>query len=102
MGQKSVTYRVRPVTRYIVACYTSETEADGRTSAECVDMGEFDSEAKASNAVLAFGDSETVKAQPPKFIFTHRPNTPPGYEQARMWESGVGWGDDPNTDAAPE
>ena len=90
---KSITYRVRQVTRHIVTRYTSDNK-----SGFCEEMGEFDNEAKASNAVLAFGDSETVSAKPPNFVFTVRPNTPPGHEQERKWERGVGWDDLPNCD----
>lgn len=88
---RTVEYRVRPVTRYVVTRYQTDTEG----ACGCEAMGEFDNEVKASNAVLAFGDSETIDAQPADVVITNRPNTPPGFEQRREWRYGIGWGDNP-------
>ncbi len=87
---KTVEYRVRSVTRYLVTRYE-----ESENSASSESMGEFDNEVKASNAVHAFGNSETVMAQPADIVITKRPNTPTGCEQIRTWKLREGWDDCP-------
>ncbi|MGI9502739.1 MAG: hypothetical protein ACR2RE_06760 [Geminicoccaceae bacterium] len=63
---KTVEYRVRPVTRYIVTKYE-----EGDNGASCGEAGEFASEVLARNAALAFVHQETVMAQPADKVIGH-------------------------------
>ncbi len=94
----TVEFRVIPVTRYIVTRYEEESDGSGASNSP---IGEFDNEVKASNAVSAFGEAETITVHPrggPNKITTRRPNTPPGHEQVRTWTRGKGWDDKPRTE----
>jgi hypothetical protein len=90
---KTVEFRVRPVTRYILTRFEDEqTGKMGRTGSETA--GEFDSEILASNAALAFGTAETHLAQPPdKVIIGRGPND----NHPLVWENGK-WSDSPAAD----
>lgn len=63
---KTIEYRVRPVTRYIVTKFTNEPD---QVSSQ--PMGEFDNEILASNAAQAFADQETRMAQPADKVIRH-------------------------------
>jgi len=63
---KTIEYRVRPVTRYVVTKFTNEPE-----QASSQPVGEFDNEILASNAALAFADHETRMAQPADTVIRH-------------------------------
>lgn len=56
---KTIEYRVRPVTRYIVTRYYTEDDSCG-----CEALGEFDSEAMADRAMEAFAWEEAFKGDP--------------------------------------
>ncbi len=95
---KTIEFRVRPVTRYIVTRH--EEKYDGtEDSSGCQGMGEFDSEVVASNVVLALGAAETITVHPSgqsvdKIIIV-RPLGPKGHTQIRTWTRGEGWDDVP-------
>lgn len=79
---KTIEYRVRPVTRFIVTKFVEEV--DGQSSQP---VGEFDNDVLASNAALAFADHETRMAQPPEKIIRHDGVT---------WDRATNrWSDDP-------
>ena len=50
---KKVEIRVRPVTRYVVTRYEGEVREDGRCSAGCSSLGEFDHEYYAERVAAA-------------------------------------------------
>ena len=92
---RTVEYRVRPVTRYVVTRW----ESDGDNYASCEPRGEFDNEILACNAVSAFGDSETLYAKPPGKLVTFRPMH--GGESRREWSPQTGWDDNPAVEPNP-
>ena len=86
---KTIEYRVRPLTRYIVTRHVEDHSGFG-----VEERGEFPNEVAASNAVASFGDSETIQAKPSDVVITRRPMF--GYEQVRTWRLGKGWDDNPS------
>ena len=63
---KTIEYRVRPVTRYVITKFTNE---EGKLSSQPI--GEFDNEILASNAALAFASHETQMAQAADKVIRH-------------------------------
>ena len=77
---KTIEYRVRPVTRYIVTAFH---EAPSGAGSEC--CGEFDNEIRAHNAAMAFAEQATHAAQPADKVSFDK----------RNWTPEDGWDDCP-------
>ena len=61
---KTIEYRVRPVTRYIVTRYVAEYRVGLGGSVGSEMLGQFDSEAMADRAMEAFAWEEAFKGDP--------------------------------------
>lgn len=57
---KTIEYRVRPVTRYIVTRFEHEAHESGACSGGCSTFGEYDNEGEAKKVMSALFSQEMV------------------------------------------
>lgn len=55
---KTIEYRVRPVTRYVVTRWYAEDHANGCCSGGCEGLGEFDNESAAQRVMIGMASHE--------------------------------------------
>lgn len=67
-----VEYRVRPVQRFVVTHWYSETNADGTHNGGCESLGEFDNAAQAAKVVEAMRNAAQVKLEPSLYAVVQR------------------------------